>query len=71
MQITRVVLRYELDRYRLSISSTLCEQYLSKSAVTYRTTDGVFVLETIHCARMCAVLQHRMYLYNCNRMYGT
>ena len=71
MQIPHFALRYELDRYRIPISSTLCKQYLTKPAVPYETTNLVSGLDTIHCARMYAVLQRRMYFYNCNLMYGT
>jgi len=71
MHILHFALRYELDRYRILISSTLCTQYLTKPAVPYETTNHVSALNTIHCARMYAVLQHRMYFYNCNLMYGT
>ena len=71
MQILHFALRYELDRYRIPISSAQCTQYLTKPAVPYETTNLVSALDTIHCARMYSVLQHRMYFYNCNLMYGT
>ena len=71
MEIAHFASRYELDRYRLPVCSTPCEQYLSKPTVSYVTPNKVFILYTTHCARMYAVPQHRLYFYNCKLMYGT
>ena len=69
MEITHFAPRYELDRYRLTVCSTPCEQHLSEPTVSYVTTNKIFILYTTHCRRMYAALKRRSYFYNCNRVY--